>query len=548
MLAMHWRGAGQRAQAAHYAEAAGEQASRAFAFDRAARWYEQSLELLPAEDAARNALRVKLGEALANAGRAALAAVQFEDAAARSPRPAALDLRRRAAEQLLRSGQFDRALTALRSVLAAVGMGMPATRLGATVMVLFYRVLLAVRGLRFRRASREQIGPAKLTRIDTCWSVCSALTASMVDPVIHVAFATRALLLALDAGDLERIARSVARETALTARAGGRSRPRVTYLLRRANELAEECGTASARAHAAVGGGIALSLVGQFRMAVERLSGALGMLGNGSADFAWERVEVRMLVIRSLAFLGRFGELRRRQREWLRDALDRGDVYAATVFRLGFSTLTWLVDDKPEVAGRNASEAIEEWSKLVSSPTPFLGNLAHQRAKVLLFASLYVGDAEKSYALASEVAGRTMKFHTNRLTDLWALYLRAGSALALATRDPARRNALVREARRDARVIAREAMPWSRPFATVLHAGMALLANARPAAIDGFDAAAREFDAADMKAYAAAARDRAARLRDDGSSASEIERAADVLREEGVVAPERMMALLVPGV
>jgi hypothetical protein len=50
-----------------------------------------------------------------------------------------------------------------------------------------------------------------------------------------------------------------------------------------------------------------------------------------------------------------------------------------------------------------------------------------------------------------------------------------------------------------------------------------------------------------MKSYAAAARDRAARLRGDPSSDSEIASAAEVLQAEGVVSPERMIAMLLPG-
>jgi len=46
-LATHWKEAGHPAKAAEYAAAAGAQALKAFAFDRAVRWYEQALSLLP---------------------------------------------------------------------------------------------------------------------------------------------------------------------------------------------------------------------------------------------------------------------------------------------------------------------------------------------------------------------------------------------------------------------------------------------------------------------------------------------------------------------
>jgi len=107
------------------------------------------------------------------------------------------------------------------------------------------------------------------------------------------------------------------------------------------------------------------------------------------------------------------------------------------------------------------------------------------------------------------------------------------------------RATLLREVEHDARALARERS--CKGFAAAVRAGIALQRGARADALTGLDAAVREFDAAHMKSYAAAARDRAARLRDDASSASEIMTAADVLRAEGVVSPERMIAMLLPG-
>ncbi len=71
-LAMHWREAGNAEVAAGYAVAAGDQALRTFAFDRATSWFEQALELLPEGHDDRQEARVKLGEALAFSGRGAL--------------------------------------------------------------------------------------------------------------------------------------------------------------------------------------------------------------------------------------------------------------------------------------------------------------------------------------------------------------------------------------------------------------------------------------------------------------------------------------------
>jgi len=56
------------------------------------------------------------------------------------------------------------------------------------------------------------------------------------------------------------------------------------------------------------------------------------------------------------------------------------------------------------------------------------------------------------------------------------------------------------------------------------------------------DLAVREFAAGDMRGFAVAARARAATLRGNVAAA-----AADALRAEDVVAPERMIRTLVPG-
>jgi hypothetical protein len=50
-----------------------------------------------------------------------------------------------------------------------------------------------------------------------------------------------------------------------------------------------------------------------------------------------------------------------------------------------------------------------------------------------------------------------------------------------------------------------------------------------------------------MTAYAVATRDRLARLRGDSSTAAEIALAAALLKGREVVAPERMIGMLVPG-
>ncbi|HTM21426.1 MAG TPA: AAA family ATPase, partial [Kofleriaceae bacterium] len=168
-LALHWHEAGRPDQAARHALVAAEQAAAALAFDRAARLYQIAVELAPAGTDL-GALQARLGDALANAGRGAGAAAAYLAAAGDAATAEALELRRRAADQLLRSGHIDEGLAALDDVLAAVGLRLPRSPGRALWSLALRRAHVRLRGLRHRRRDAGEVPPRDLTRIDVCWS------------------------------------------------------------------------------------------------------------------------------------------------------------------------------------------------------------------------------------------------------------------------------------------------------------------------------------------------------------------------------------------
>lgn len=167
LLATHWSGAGDRVRAATYAVAAADCATRATAFDHAAQLYRRALDLDPSERPARQETERKLAEALTNALRGAEAAEVRLALAERAEGTEALDLRRRAAEQLMCSGHFDRGVQILSAALRAVGIGQPRSTLSLLFSLLFFRLVLRLRGLRRKARNPAKLDRWGLARIDT---------------------------------------------------------------------------------------------------------------------------------------------------------------------------------------------------------------------------------------------------------------------------------------------------------------------------------------------------------------------------------------------
>jgi eukaryotic-like serine/threonine-protein kinase len=209
-LAVHFEGAGDLDRAAEYAIRAGKEAADALAFDRASRLFRKALDLRGPGRPDQQALRVSLADALANAGRGAEAAEAYRAAAARAGPAEAVELHRRAAQQLLISGRIGEGLDALGGVLARVGMRLAATPRRALASLVLHRAWLRLRGLGFRERAVGAVPVGEVLKIDTCWSVAEGL--GLVDTIRGADFQARHLLLALRAGEPLRVARALAME------------------------------------------------------------------------------------------------------------------------------------------------------------------------------------------------------------------------------------------------------------------------------------------------------------------------------------------------
>jgi tetratricopeptide (TPR) repeat protein/energy-coupling factor transporter ATP-binding protein EcfA2 len=540
ILAFHWEGAGRNDVAARHAAAAGQRALETLAFDQAARAFRWALDLGHRD---RANLCDKLGDALGNIGRGAAAADAYLAAAEHVGVDAvAVEMRRKAAEQLLISGHIDRGMRLITQVLAALGMKLPATPNRALASLLLRRARLRLRGIRFEPRHESEVAATELTRVDMCWSVATGL--AMVDVIRGADFQTRHLLLALDAGEPTRVAKALAVEGGFLSTQGKGGRKRALKLFAAAREHLDRTPSAFAMAlllgaecvHAYQGGRWtrALELAREAERAISDQGNATGV--------AWQHDTIHFFLCYALFYLGKLDELASLTPTLLRAANERGDLYAATNLRVGIPNAAWLVPDQPAQAGAELDLALAQWT---------VNGFHLQHYHHLLGLGqlhLYTGEAAKGYAALAErwAALEGSLILRVELVRNEAYLLRARLALLEAQQEPSRRDARLREARRLIKPTL-SGGPGMAGMGELAAAGLAASLGDHDDAVARLRRAVAQLDTDEMATYAAVARLRLGALLAGDEGAALRAAGTAHLAANGVVAPAKFAQMLAPG-
>src|SRR5262249_23933014 len=156
---------------------------------------------------------------------------------------------------------------------------------------------------------------------------------------------------------------------------------------------------------------------------------------------------------------------RRRLIARLKDARERGNLYAATDIRTRYS-LAWLIQDDPGEARRQIDEAMSEWSNQGFHLQHYSSLLGRPQC------DLYEGRADEAWSRveATWPALESSMLLRVQMVRIEAHQLRARAALATARGPEQRRRLEIAEA--CATRIAKEAMGWSTPMADLLRAAV----------------------------------------------------------------------------
>ena len=536
-LALHHDGAGNATEAGRYYILSAERADKALAFDHAAGLYRRGLALWEGDEELARQTRVRLADSLANARRGGESAVEYLAALPATKNVEAIELRRRASEQYLISGRLDKGIEALSPALEALGLSLPSGAIQTITRILWHRLLLAIRGVSFDDNSGRSLSPMELIKIDLCSSVVAGL--GNVDPLVAASFQPLALLLALRAGDRNRIAREMAYEAATTA-ATSRSEARINRLLSGAERLVNASSPPFVHGALGLARGVVAFEKFQWKPALAHFDDAEYIYRSRCKGYNGDINITVSLISSCLIQMGRFKELINRVPQILDEAKDHSDIGLSLNMLTIPNVLCKLTMDLPEQAIADHLEVRKHLPQNRYTIHHFLDLAAWVATQ------LYTGCHKNAWETAESHKAQfsrsiIMKVHYPRVSMI-SDHGRAAIAYALATGS----KSAIRAAKLDARSLRRENAAWPTGLANLLDAGIATIAGKPKVAVSHTVSAIELFDANDMPFHASCSRFRLGQMLGGNEGRRLIRQGEEWMSDQGVKRPDKMTDIIFP--
>ncbi len=477
-LAVHYYAAGDLLRAAEFAVRAAEHASHILAFDRAAHFYQMALETDPQN----RELVIKLAEALSNAGRGRDAADAYLTAVEQTTKGAdILDLRTRAAWQLLASGHIDRGLEAVQQVLDALKLKYPATPRSALFSVLWGRLRLGVRGLRFKEIDEREVPASKLAQIDALFAAAQLL--GMAEAVRSADFHVRSLRLALDVGEPKRVARALVGEAVFTSLPGIKTAKRADTILKRVNAMCDELDDPPTRGLTHGAEAMTAFNLGRFSSALDHALEAERIFREECTGYHWEVSTAQLFQGFALALLGRVSDMTARFPALVKEANERGNLYAATSFRACLGFYVPLAYDDPQMAYDEVDDAMNRWSAMGY-------HLQHANAlSSRMCIDLYRGDGTAALERSRQEWPELRRSLLLRTQIIRVMLWGARGRAAICAHERGAPKDVLKMASKAQRILSREGVAYAEGMGAGLRAGLAMCRGDKDAAMMELDKA-----------------------------------------------------------
>ncbi len=548
-LAVHFRAAGRFKQAAECALKAADKASEALAFDHAVKLYKLVKDLQQQENVVivdKAVLEVKLADALAKVGRGAEAAHIYLEVAKSVSSSESKNLRRRAAEQLFHSGHVDKGLEVLRELLSSLGLSLCKTPAGSIASALFWRLRLWLHGINFKKRPINEIDRQELLQVDVCGLVTRGL--GLVDPIHGAEYQARYVLKALKTGDIDRIVLALSAEIyyAALTEFGRRQLPMLTKKMKELSEQVDKNSPIfnAILANSTLAIGFAAFQQGQWKTAYEYTNKAEKIFRENCAGMMAELHTAQYYSLCSLQHIGQWKDVFNRLPIFLKESRERSDLYSEIQLIIRYSSAFHLAADNPNQALEEVEQSMKRWSQQGFHHQHYL-ELA-TKTQIALYTEEGEGSKAWDYIKNRWSALTRSMFILVQVARIEALYLRARSALAAAakTKDI---TPLINEARRAAKKIEKEKMPWGLPFVKLIEAIISARHANYEQAINYLAQAEEGLKAADMELYWAATQRRRGLLIGGTQGSLLVKEADDWMTKQQIQNPTAMMKMIIPG-
>jgi hypothetical protein len=293
-----------------------------------------------------------------------------------------------------------------------------------------------------------------------------------------------------------------------------------------------------------LGEGVAAYCDSDFRRALESSDRSAEHFRDHCPGAWWEIDNARSLALYSLADMGEVAELIRRRPALVRDAQDRGDLYAEANLSTYCSLLARLAADEPDEADEEVSQIMVRWSQQGFHRQHHDALFA--RVMIALYRSRGVGPS--AWELIRDQWIHLRSSHLLRMPlfriDILQSRGRTAIAAALSSSEP---RFLLRVAEADARRLEAERLPCPTALAQIVRVGVAGARGNFQAARIHLASAADRFNVLDMRLWEWAARRRLGSLI-GGREGQDLVSQADVwMSSQAIRNPARMAAMLCPG-
>jgi serine/threonine protein kinase len=529
----HFRAGGDDDGARRCALQAADVADRGLAFSRAADLYRAAIALGAGP---RDTLYARLGDALANAGRGAEAADAYVEAAGHAPGRDAVELRRQAADHYLRSGRHDRGLEALRGSLRDVGLRYPESTEAAIASLAWGEARVRLSPLVRRVRGPHSVSARDLARIDVAFTAATGLANN--DMLRSADFATRALLLALEAGEPLRLCRALTAASSSVAAAGEPGRCRAVRLVGAAERIAEQIDDPYSRACAMLGGAFVHFFLGEWRVARSKAAQAEPLLRTRCRGVQYELTMAQNIFCNVLILMGELREAALRVPGLLEDARARDDAFAITSLTYPASVALIKAADV-EGAARVVRLVVQDGEFTFGQWGAFIAACSLDR---------YRGNGRAAWERVeqlSPVIDGSLLLRVALVRTCLA-FERGLSAVAAASVGFERKRAL-RAADRYARDLSREKLSFGRAMGHLLSASAHAARDDRGGALEDLRAALPMLEVCDLGYLAACARHRQGELLGGATGRELVEQARRFFAAQDVRDVEGCLAMSAPG-